>query len=114
MRWKSSNLMTGMQSLFGSLSSRSAPVQESSIDSIREAMLEALEASGASRYPVIELRVRYASDILDLWYLRGDMMAALAALEGEVSARNKLEPISEMFRGHLPSSMNSRPSPLST
>ena len=113
MRWKSSNLITGVQSLFGNIASRSESMSASSIDSIREAMLEALGVLGTSHYPVIDLRVRYASDIQDLWYLRGDMMAALATQEGEVSARVKLEKISEMFRGLLPNGMNSRPSPLS-
>ena len=112
MRWTSSNLITGMQSLLGSLSARSSPQSELTIESIREAMLKALGVSGASHYPVIQLRVSYANDIQDLWYLRGDIMAAVAALEGEGSARTKLNEISEMFRGLLPRGMNSRPSPL--
>lgn len=112
MRWNSSNFMTGMQSLIGGLSSRHTQQAESSLDSIRQAMLEAMGAMGASRYPVVQLRVSYANDIQDLWYLRGDVMAVLAAIEGEGSARSKLSVISEMFRGLLPRGMNSRPSPL--
>ena len=112
MRWKSSNLMTTLQSLIGSLSSQPAQQMESSLDSIRQAMLEAMGTTGASRYPVVQLRVSYANDIQDLWYLRGDVMAVLAAIEGEGSARSKLHGISEMFRGLLPRCMNSRPSPL--
>ena len=103
-----------MQSLFNSFSSQDSDRTDSSIDAIRQAMLEALGALGAANYPVVRLRVSYANEIQDLWYLRGDVMAVLAALEGEAVARSKLAHISDMFKGLLPRSMSSRPSPLSS
>ena len=112
MRWNSSNLITGMQSLFSSMASQDSVRTESSLDNIRQAMLDALGALGASGYPVVQLRVTYANEIQDLWYLRGDVMAVLANLEGEAVARAKLAHISDMFRGLLPRGMSSRPSPL--
>jgi hypothetical protein len=39
-------------------------------------------------------------------------MAALAALHGERTAREKVASISDMFTGLLPGSLQSRPSPL--
>ena len=113
MRWISPDLITGMHSFLGSLSTRGAPQSELTIESIREAMLDALGVTGANQYPVIQLRISYANDVQDLWYLRGDIMAALASLEGEGPARTKLAEISDLFRGLLPRGMNSRPSPLS-
>ncbi len=113
MRWISPELITGMQSFLGSLSTKGTPQSDSTIESIREAMLDALGVTGASQYPVIQLRISYANDVQDLWYLRGDIMAALASLEGEGPARTKLSEISDLFRGLLPRGMNSRPSPLS-
>lgn len=112
MRWNSSNFMTGMQSLFNAFSSQDSAGTESSINSIRQAMLNALGAAGAKSNPVVQVRVSHANEIQDLWYLRGDLMLALAALEGEAVARAKLAHISEMFEGLLPRGMNSRPSPL--
>ena len=47
-----------------------------------------------------------------LWYLRGDLMAALASSHGEAAAREKLETLSEMFEDLLPRGLRSRPSPL--
>jgi hypothetical protein len=47
-----------------------------------------------------------------LWYLRGDLMAALAAMHGEVAARQRIAAITAMFHGLVPESLNSRPSPL--
>lgn len=113
MRWNSSNLIPTMRSLFRISLVRRRPQPVPTIDSIRQAMLNALGASGADRYPVIQLRVSHAHDIQDLWYLRGDIMGVLAGLEGEVSARRKLNEITAMFRGLMPPGMNSRPSPLS-
>ncbi|OYT94117.1 MAG: hypothetical protein CFE43_00670 [Burkholderiales bacterium PBB3] len=82
------------------------------MDLIRQAMLDAIGPSGASKFPVVQLRVSYANDIQDLWYLRGDLMAILANLYGEALARVQLTQISEMFKGLLPSGLSSRPSPL--
>jgi hypothetical protein len=114
MRWNSTNLITGMQSLFSSLSSQENSRPELTLNTIRHAMLEALGAMGASTYPVIQLRVSYANEIQDLWYLRGDVMSALAEIEGEANAKTKMTQISNMFRGLLPQGMISRPSPLSS
>ena len=56
--------------------------------------------------------MRYANDIQGLWYLRGDVLAALASVHGESKARQKLQRITPMFRGLVPGSLHSRPSPL--
>jgi hypothetical protein len=60
------------------------------------------------------MRITEAIDLQDLWYLRGDVMAALAEIEGEASARRKLNQVSNMFKGLLPKGLSSRPSPLSS
>jgi hypothetical protein len=39
-------------------------------------------------------------------------MAALAAMHGELAARQKVRSITSMFEGLLPNSLSSRPSPL--
>ncbi len=82
------------------------------LEVIRMTMLEALEQHGSDASTLVHLRVRYANDLEDLWYLRGDVMAAIAANHGESIARKKIEQISNMFRGLLPKGLVSRPSPL--
>lgn len=86
--------------------------QASSITEVREAMLKALGEQGAQAFPVVQLRVTYAADIQDLWYLRGDVMTAIADLHGEQEARRALASVSNMFSGLLPRGLTSRPSPL--
>jgi hypothetical protein len=62
----------------------------------------------------VSRRIRYAIDVMALWYLRGDLMAVLAEHHGEAEAREKLQAITEIFEDVLPEGLRSRPSPLST
>ena len=87
-------------------------IMESSTEEIREAMLGVLGPSGQKSFPNVARRLRYANDIQALWYLRGDLMAALAALYSESVAREKIAGITDQFQGLLPGGLNSRPSPL--
>lgn len=112
MSWIPSNLVTGMHNLFHGFDSGHLARAETALEDIREAMLDALEVAGTVVASKLELRVTYASDLQDLWYLRGDIMAALAAVEGEALAREKLNQISSMFTGLLPRAQTTRPSPL--
>lgn len=112
MSWIPSTLVTGLQNLFIGSNSAQVARTETALEDIREAMLNGLGVSSAVTASKLELRVTYAADLQDLWYLRGDVMAAIAAVDGEALARQKLDQISEMFKGLLPRSLTSRPSPL--
>jgi hypothetical protein len=85
---------------------------EDSIEEIRELMLDAVGQAGESRYVQLARRIRYAQDLQALWYLRGDVMAALASIHGESHAREVMLQISQEFEGLLPGGLSSRPSPL--
>ena len=89
-------------------------VIEIGIQDIREAMLDLMGEMADNPSPLVTRRIRYAVDIQALWYLRGDLMAVLAKRHGEVAARAKLEPITEMFADLGPLGLRSRPSPLSS
>lgn len=101
-----------MQSLFNGLTGSDDARFQSVLDDVRHAMLDSLEQSGAVVSTSVRSRVTYANDLQDLWYLRGDVMAAISAMDGELVARRKLLQISDMFKGHLPRGLSSRPSPL--
>lgn len=75
-------------------------------------MLDALGDAGIRDFPSVTRRIRFAEDAKQLWFLRGELMAALASMGDEASARQKITQISDMFRGLLPSALHSRPSPL--
>jgi hypothetical protein len=111
MRW----LKPTIRSVYGLLGNPQPPTDsrlDEGTEDIREAMLSALGPEGPRRFPQITRRIRYANDIHALWYLRGDLMAALADAHGESVARDTMAAISARFRGLLPASLASRPSPL--
>lgn len=112
MRWLKPSIRNSIYGLLGHPVAPSESTLENATEDIREAMLNLLGETGPKRFPQITRRVRYANDIQALWYLRGDLMAALASLEGEFAARRKVQAITKMFQGLLPASLTSRPSPL--
>lgn len=103
-----------IQSIYGLLGGapKSSQDLEDAIADIQETMLGALGQDGAKNYPAVARRIQYADDLQALWYLRGDLMAALAALHGEARARETVRQISEQFEGMLPNGLSTRPSPL--
>jgi hypothetical protein len=112
MRWLKPNLRSSIYGLLGNPVSPSESALETGTEDIREAMLAVLGADGPKQFPHVTRRIRYANDIQALWYLRGDLMAALAAMHGEMQARQKIASISSLFQGLLPSGLSTRPSPL--
>lgn len=111
MRWFKGSIRSSIYGLLGNPVAPSDSVLETGTEDIREAML-ALLADGSKQFANVTRRIRYANDIQALWYLRGDLMAALATTLGEAAAREKVQQITQMFHGLLPGSLNSRPSPL--
>ena len=111
MRW----LKPVRNSIYGLLGHAPQPtdsVLEDGTEDIREAMLGLLGDQGPKAFPAVTRRIRYASDLQALWYLRGDLMGALATLYGESKAREKMQSVTHMFQGLLPGGLTSRPSPL--
>lgn len=112
MHWMATHFINSMQGLLGGSSQEDGSRATHCIADIRQAMLDCLGSAGCLAFPMIERRVLFASDLQGLWYLRGDMMAALSAMQGESIARQKIQQLTDMFQGLLPRGMFSRPSPL--
>jgi hypothetical protein len=112
MRWLKPNLRSSIYGLLGNPVTPSESIMESGTEEIRESMLLVLGETGPKHFPQVTRRIRYATDVQALWYLRGDLMAALAAMHGEMAARQKVASITAQFQGLLPSGLQSRPSPL--
>jgi hypothetical protein len=112
MRWFKGSIRSSIYGLLGNPAGPTESTLETGIEDIREAMLGLLGDAGPKQFPNVTRRIRYANDVQALWYLRGDLMAALAATQGEAAAREKIQRITQMFQGLLPGSLTSRPSPL--
>jgi hypothetical protein len=112
-RWNKTDFKNSITGLLGRAPSPpSDSVLENGLEDIREAMLSVLGNDGAKQFPQATRRIRYATDIKDLWYLRGDLMGVLAKLYDEATARKTMASINAQFQGLLPGGLNSRPSPL--
>jgi hypothetical protein len=110
MGWISSTLRNSIYGMLG----HGQPTDSmlvSRMEDIRELMLELL-GDAAPEHPGVTRRIRYATDVNALWYLRGDLMAVLASSHGERQARRAVRNVTDMFRGVVPGSLTSRPSPL--
>jgi hypothetical protein len=78
------------------------------VEKIRSLMLDYLDPSPNSAHQRLIRRLRFASDVQALWYLRGDLMAVLSELSNERQARDQIQQITLMFEGLVPESMLGR------
>jgi hypothetical protein len=115
MRWLKPNLRSSIWALFGGPPNEppSTEIQRVSVDDVRRRMHElAISVSGERAQQVVR-RIRYASDVEALWFIRSELMALLAGELGEAAALEEVDAISDMFEDLLPEGLRSRPSPLS-
>jgi hypothetical protein len=78
------------------------------IERIRIAMLNALDVHCADAHSSLDSSIRFASDLEALWYLRPDLLSAIASCRDQGAATKVLQDISMLFRGHLPQADLSR------
>ena len=97
MRWMTKNLFGTVHGALGGMLSDNAARAGSRVEEIRQAMLESLGDSGRSAFPAIERRVRFASDVQGLWYLRPELMTTLAGRLGEGRARQLVDSLDPLF-----------------
>ena len=86
--------------------------KKAGLERIRNALLHTLEKSGIDRKSPTRVLVEDAYDIEELWYLRADVMVAIAKERGELAAKTELNSINQRFQGLLPQGLATRPSRL--
>ena len=94
MRWAKTSLRN---SFFGWMAHQSPAEPSARLEDIRKAMLQLLEQSPDGRNSAVERKVLFAHDLDELWYVRPDLMTAIAAARGESVARQCLADITRMF-----------------
>jgi hypothetical protein len=115
MRWFNTKDIRSTISAIFSVSTAPPPTPEehaAAVENIRRKMLAMAVMGNADRAEALARRIRYAANVESLWYARGELMQLLAREHGEVLAREKVDALSELFRGVLPHGLRSRPSPL--
>jgi hypothetical protein len=116
MRWFSTkDLRSTIYAIFSVSTAASSrpPDPGSTLENIRQAMLELTALDTSDRGVFLARRIRYAGDLQALWFMRGELMALLSRSHGEAAALQKVDSLSSLFADLLPRGLRSRPSPLS-
>lgn len=102
MNWKIPRLTDSLRAMLGEEDTQNT--QDIQLECIREDMLDLMSPYVESQVtrPPVWGAVLYAPDVQALWYQRTALMHLLAEHIGEQAAREKLNAITQMFRGHLP------------
>lgn len=68
----------------------------------RKAMLLALDKHCSDNHHyALDIKINFAQDLTELWYLRPDLMNAIAASQDEAVAGQILASITDLFKGHF-------------
>ena len=78
------------------------------VERVRLAMRCAVEEHLGRDAEALQRQLEYAQDLESLWYLRPELMNAIAARCGEAQARSCLMGLTALFRDHHPGAAVSR------
>lgn len=95
-------------SLWALLGQERSEAPQAVVERIRQAMLFALDAHCPQEQMQIDMAIRFAADVAELWYLRPELMAAIASCTNERVAQDALRDITALFKGHYGGSSTSR------
>jgi hypothetical protein len=99
--------MRNKKSFWGFLN-RTADASTLQIERIRIAMLNALDANCDATHTGVDGAIRFARDLEALWYLRPDLLFAIASCRDQRTANVIMHDITLLFRGHLAFASSSR------
>ena len=94
MRWAKTSLRN---SFLGWKANKPVVDPSERMEEMRKAMLQVLEDGMAHTNATLERKILFARNIEELWYVRPELMNAIAAGLGESVARARLAQITEMF-----------------
>jgi hypothetical protein len=80
------------------------------VERIRITMLDALDThcADAHAHMAVDQSIRFATDIEALWYLRPDLLRAIASCRDQHTATIAVRDVTMMFKGHLAVANSSR------
>ncbi len=70
------------------------------LERVRKAMLVVVEEYGGDDHYRLDMKINFAREIAELWYLRPELMQVVAAAQGEELARDCMEKITALFKKH--------------
>lgn len=95
-------------SFWALLGQQETEAPEEVLERVRLAMHTALAEQLGHDGQELTQQVRFARDLESLWYLRPEIMNAIAARCGEATARACLNRLTLLFKDHHPGAVSSR------
>jgi hypothetical protein len=96
------------ESFWAMLGRETSDTPDEVIEAIRAAMLHALDTYCSNNHYALDVKISFATDVSELWYLRPDLMYSISASQSERVAHQALVNITALFKGHHPSATPSR------
>lgn len=90
------------QSFWALLGQSESETPEAVLERVREAIQATLAEQLGREGQQLKHQVHYARDLEALWYLRPEIMNAIAARRGETTARRCLLALTALFKDHHP------------
>ena len=109
MRWAKTSLRN---SFFGWLANEPVAESNGDLEAIRHVMLQALAQNQDGLNSTVERKLLFAQDIDQLWYVRPELMTAIAASRGEAVASSCLNDITRQFEERAPARFKRKGSPV--
>ena len=94
MRWAKTSLRN---SFLGWKANKAVIDPSDRMEELRKAMLQVLEDGVAANNATLERKLLFARNIEELWYVRPELMNAIASGLGESAARARMVQITDMF-----------------
>lgn len=70
------------------------------LERVRKAMLLVVEEYGGENHYRLDMKINFAREIAELWFLRPELMQVVAAAQGEQVAKECMAGITALFKKH--------------
>nr|WP_315491653.1 hypothetical protein [uncultured Rhodoferax sp.] len=92
----------GIRSSIWAALGRSEPSDSADValERVRKAMLLVVEEYGGDNHIRLDMKINFAREIAELWFLRPELMHVVAAAQGEQVAQECMAEITALFKKH--------------
>ena len=73
---------------------------DEALERVRKAMLLVVEEYGGEDHIRLDMKINFARQVAELWYLRPELMQVVAAAQGEQVALECMAEITALFKSH--------------
>ena len=95
--------MVGMgirNSFWAAMGRDASDTPDVALERVRKAMLLVVEEYGGDDHIRLDMKINFAREIAELWFLRPELMQVVAAAQGEQVAQECMAGITALFKKH--------------